>query len=255
MYSEFAWIYDDCMDNVPYDRWAEFLTALLREHGLTGGIVADLGCGTGEMTLRLAAAGYDMIGVDASEEMLEIAREKGYDRECSSILYLHQDLRELELFGTVGAFVSVCDTMNYLLTRDELIRVFRLVNNYLERGGLFVFDMKTARYYRDVLGDRTRTEQLSEGVLIWENAYDEAAGRNEYALTMFLENKDGLYERSEERHVQQAYSVQEVIECLTAAGMEFVAAYSDYTREPADEASERVVFVAKEGFQKNKTYL
>lgn len=255
MYSEFAWIYDSCMDNVPYDRWAEFLIALLREHGLTGSIVADLGCGTGEMTLRLAAAGFDMIGVDSSEEMLEIAREKGYDRECPSILYLHQDLRELELFGTVGAFVSVCDTMNYLLSREELIRVFRLVNNYLERGGLFVFDMKTAGYYREVLGNQTRVEMLPEGTLIWENAYDERSGRNEYALTIYLENGDGLYERSDEQHLQQAYSVEEVTECLAAAGMEFVAAFSDYSREPASEASERVVFVAREGFQEKKTYL
>ncbi len=255
MYSEFAWIYDECMDNVPYEEWVAFLVKRLTENGLTEGIVADLGCGTGETTWRLSDAGYDMIGVDSSEEMLEIAREKEYDRNGMSILYLHQDLREMELFGTVGAFVSVCDTMNYLTTKEDLTKVFRLVNNYLEREGLFVFDMKSTRYYREVLGEHTRVEHLEEGTLIWENSFDSGSGRNEYALTIYLENEDGLYERSEEEHVQQAYSIEEVRHCLEEAGMEFVAVYADYSDEPGTEEAMRLVFVAKEGFQKNKTYV
>ncbi len=255
MYSNFAWIYDACMDNVPYARWADFLISLLKENGLARSIVAELGCGTGEITTRLAQAGFDMIGVDSSEEMLEIAREKSYDRECPSILYLHQDMRALELFGTVGAVISVCDTMNYLLKEEDLIRVFRLVNNYLERGGLFVFDMKTHRYYREVLGDKTRMETLPDGVMVWENSYEETARKNTYVLTMFLQTDGGLYKRSEERHVQQAYSMQTVLRCLKSAGLEFVAAFSDYTAEAASEDAERIVYVAKEGFQENKTYL
>lgn len=255
MYSDFAWIYDECMDNVPYGEWAEFLLKIFSEHGFLEGIVADLGCGTGEMTGRLADAGYDMIGVDSSEEMLEIAREKEYDKEGMPILYLHQDLREMELYGTVGAFVSVCDTMNYLTTKKELTQVFRLVNNYLERDGLFIFDMKSTRYYREVLGEHTRVEQLEDGTLIWENSFEEKTGRNEYALTIYLENEDGLYERSEEEHVQQAYSIEDVKQCLLTAGMEFVTVYADYSDEPGTEEAMRLVFVAKEGFQKNKKYV
>lgn len=127
-YTSFAQVYDLFQDNVPYEEWAAYLTALLKEYGAEDGLVLDLGCGTGSMTQLLAKAGYDMIGADNSEEMLEIAMEKraaaGLD-----ILYLLQDMREFELYGTVRAVVSICDSMNYILDPDDLVQVFRLVNN------------------------------------------------------------------------------------------------------------------------------
>ena len=184
-YTSFAYVYDTFMDNVPYGEWARHIREKLCEHGVTDGIVLDLGCGTGTMTERLAGYGYDMIGVDNSEEMLEIAMEKktesGYD-----ILYLLQDMRGFELYGTVRAVVSVCDSVNYITEPDELEEVFRLVNNYLDPKGIFLFDFNTVHKYRDVIGDSTIAEDRGVCSFIWDNRYYEKEQINEYDLTLFI---------------------------------------------------------------------
>ena len=153
-YTEFAAVYDEFMDNVPYDEWADYLHGLLQKDGIEDGLVLDLGCGTGAMTERMAAFGYDMIGADNSEEMLEIAMEKRLE-SGHDILYLLQDMREFELYGTVRAIYSVCDSVNYITEETDLEEVFRLVNNYLDPGGMFVFDFNTEYKYREILGQQT----------------------------------------------------------------------------------------------------
>ena len=184
-YTSFAYVYDTFMDNVPYGEWARHIREKLCEHGVTDGIVLDLGCGTGTMTERLAGYGYDMIGVDNSEEMLELAMEKktesGYD-----ILYLLQDMRGFELYGTVRAVVSVCDSVNYITEPDELEEVFRLVNNYLDPKGIFLFDFNTVHKYRDVIGDSTIAEDRGVCSFIWDNRYYEKEQINEYDLTLSI---------------------------------------------------------------------
>ena len=184
-YTSFAYVYDTFMDNFPYGEWARHIREKLCEHGVTDGIVLDLGCGTGTMTERLAGYGYDMIGVDNSEEMLELAMEKktesGYD-----ILYLLQDMRGFELYGTVRAVVSVCDSVNYITEPDELEEVFRLVNNYLDPKGIFLFDFNTVHKYRDVIGDSTIAEDRGVCSFIWDNRYYEKEQINEYDLTLFI---------------------------------------------------------------------
>lgn len=184
-YTSFAYVYDTFMDNVPYGEWARHIREKLCEHGVTDGIVLDLGCGTGTMTERLAGYGYDMIGVDNSEEMLELAMEKktesGYD-----ILYLLQDMCGFELYGTVRAVVSVCDSVNYITEPDELEEVFRLVNNYLDPKGIFLFDFNTVHKYRDVIGDSTIAEDRGVCSFIWDNRYYEKEQINEYDLTLFI---------------------------------------------------------------------
>lgn len=184
-YTSFAYVYDTFMDNVPYGEWARHIREKLCEHGVTDGIVLDLGCGTGTMTERLAGYGYDMIGVDNSEEMLELAMEKktesGHD-----ILYLLQDMRGFELYGTVRAVVSVCDSVNYITEPDELEEVFRLVNNYLDPKGIFLFDFNTVHKYRDVIGDSTIAEDRGVCSFIWDNRYYEKEQINEYDLTLFI---------------------------------------------------------------------
>ena len=145
-YSGFAKVYDLFMDNIPYEEWTDYVKELLAEEGIQDGIVLDLGCGTGSVTELLAKAGFDMIGIDNAEEMLEIAMEK---REESGldILYLLQDMREFELYGTVKAVVSICDSMNYILEDEDLLDVFKLVHNYLDNEGIFIFDMNTIYKY------------------------------------------------------------------------------------------------------------
>ena len=202
-YGEFARVYDIFQDNVDYDSWAGYLKDTLREYGISDGLILELGCGTGTMTELLAASGYDMIGVDNSEEMLAEAMQK---RETSGhdILYLLQDMQEFELYGTVRAVISVCDSLNYLTEEQDLEHVFELVNNYLDPGGLFIFDMNTVYKYQEMIGDSTIAENREEGSFIWENTYDEESGINEYALTLFLPDTDGRYEKVEEVHYPRA---------------------------------------------------
>ena len=169
-YTSFAQVYDLFMDNVDYPAWCEYIKSLLKEYGISDGLVLDLGCGTGTVTELLADAGYDMIGVDNSCDMLEIAEEKK-EKSGHDILYLMQDMREFELYGTVRAVVSVCDSVNYILEEEDLLEVFSLVNNYLDPGGMFIFDMNT-RYKYEQMGDCTIAENREESSFIWDNFYD-----------------------------------------------------------------------------------
>lgn len=254
MYESFARVYDTFMDNIPYREWSEYLTGLLGQYGVESGLVLELGCGTGSMTRLLARAGYDMIGVDNSMDMLEIAMEK-QEGEESSILYLLQDMREFELYGTVSAVVSVCDSMNYITDEKDLLQVFRLVSNYLDPGGIFIFDLNTVYKYRELLGEATIAENREEGSFIWENSFDEESGINEYDLTLYIrEPEGGLYERYEETHYQRAYDLETVKELIGQAGLKLEAVYDAFTREAPGPESERVYIVAREVRHTGKWY-
>ena len=203
-YTSFAEVYDTFMDNVPYEEWAEYLAELLREYDIEDGLVLDLGCGTGSLTEILATKGYDMIGADGSAEMLEIAMEKkaqsGHD-----ILYLLQDMREFELYGTVRAVGSVCDCVNYITGEKELEQVFHLVNNYLDPEGIFIFDFNTEYKYKEILGEQTIAEDREDCSFIWDNYYYEDESMNEYELTLFIKEQDSnLYRKYQEMHYQKA---------------------------------------------------
>ena len=244
-YGEFARVYDLFMDNIDYEKWADYIQKHLEEQGIRDGLVLELGCGTGTMTGLLAQKGYDMIGVDNSEEMLAEAMEKKMESD-QDILYLLQDMQEFELYGTVRAVVSVCDSLNYLTEKEDLLQVFRLVNNYLDPGGVFLFDMNTIHKYRDILGDTTIAENRDEGSFIWDNTFDEENSLNYYELAMFLPREDGLYEKCEELHCQKAYAESEIKDLIKEAGMELLAVYDAYTMNPATEESERLFFIAGE---------
>ena len=242
-YTGFASVYDLFMDNIPYKDWCAYVTGLLKEHGISDGLLLDLGCGTGKLTRLLAAEGYDMIGVDLSEEMLEIALEHEME-DPKQILYLQQDMREFELYGTVRAIVSICDSMNYLEDYEDLVQVLRLANNYLDPKGIFIFDMNTVYKYREQLGEQTIAENREESSFIWENYFDEESSINEYALTLFVKQENGLFARFEEFHYQRAYELQRVAVLLEQAGLTLKAVCAERTTDPADENCERAYFVA-----------
>ena len=261
-YTGFAEVYDLFMDNVPYQEWSRYLIGLLKEHQVSEGLVLELGCGTGRITRLLSQAGYDMIGVDSSEEMLQIARQTQWNQtegegadvgqDQPDILYLLQDMREFELYGTVKAVVCVCDSLNYILEEEELLTVFRLVNNYLDPGGVFIFDMNTLYKYREILGENTICENRKEGSFIWENFYDEETQTNQYDLTLFIRESHDLYRKYEETHVQRGYELHKVQELLEEAGMEFVVGYDAFTREPVRADSERMYVIAREHGKQQK---
>ncbi|MCM1048674.1 MAG: class I SAM-dependent methyltransferase [Clostridiales bacterium] len=263
-YTDFAEVYDIFMDETPYGEWCEFIVSLLQKYGVdntqdsaaSGALkqerntILDLGCGTGALTELLAAKGYDMIGIDNSQEMLQIAMEKkqrsGYD-----ILYLQQDMREFELYGTVGAVISVCDSINYILDENELLAVFRLVDNYLYPRGLFIFDFNTVYKYEVVIGDATIAENRENCSFIWENYYHQEEEINEYDLTFFVKNdKDNCFKKFSETHYQRGYTLKQMKALVEKSGMEFVDALDADTHKEVTTESERIYVIAREQHKK-----
>ena len=144
IYGGFASVYDEFMDNIPYDAWYEYLHGLLKEYGISDGIVVDIACGTGEITRRLSQDGYDMIGIDISKDMLNIARQK-----CDpDVLLLCQDMRQMDLYGTAKAMVCLCDGMNYLCRKEDLLQALQRVRLFMDHGGIFIFDMSKCSNFK-----------------------------------------------------------------------------------------------------------
>ncbi len=249
MYDEFAYVYDELMDNVPYHIWADMLHSLIMKYGISKpcgfegsadkdlsseqeklrserDLVLDLACGTGTLTELMYQKGYDMIGVDISGDMLNAAMEKR-DRSGSDILYLNQDMRQLDLFSTVGTIYCLCDSINYLLSDEDIGKVFSLCENFLYPGGLFIFDFNTVHKYEDVIGDRTIAENREDVSFIWENYYYPDEHINEYDLTIFTESPErtGYYRKVTETHLQKGYLLSEIEGFLENAGLELVTAF------------------------------
>ena len=241
-YTSFAQVYDLFMDNVPYEEWCAFLCKILAQHGITDGPVLDLGCGTGKMTRLMSEQGYDMTGIDNAAEMLQIAAMEPGE---VPILYLLQDMQDLELDGCVRAVYSVCDCVNYVLDEEELQQAFSRVHEYLEEDGVFIFDVNTSYKYTKLLAENTFAESRDEGSFIWDNYYDEEERINEYDLTLFIPEGDELYRRYTETHYQRNYETATLLKLLKNAGFTDICVYDDYTDAPLCETSERAVFVAK----------
>lgn len=244
-YNNFAKVYDTFMADVPYDKWTEYILNIFEKHSLpkTTGILCELGCGTGNMTTRLSDKGFDMIGIDISEDMLIEARNKS----DSSILYLEQDMTEFELYGTVDGIVSFCDSINYITEEDELLQLFKLVNNYLDIKGLFVFDINTIYKFQNVLSDNCFCQTTDDSAYTWENYYDDKSNINEFYTNFFIkENNSEKYNRYEEYHYEKGYSIEKIKELIEKSGLEFVACYNELSFNPPKADSERIFFVARE---------
>lgn len=265
-YTGFAEVYDIFMDETPYSEWAQRIRRMIEKYGVSlpcteetdcpdqsegdrtllseKNLVVDLGCGTGNMTRILSSYGYDMIGVDSSEEMLSAAMEK--EGENSSILYLLQDMRELELYSTVGTVVSVCDSLNYLLDEEDLLETFKKVNLFLFPKGIFIFDFNTVYKYETVIGDTTIAENRENCSFIWENFYHKKEKINEYDLTLYVERENGNYERLEETHYQRGYTLSQMKRIAEKAGMEWILAVDADTDGKVTDKTERILAVTRE---------
>lgn len=248
-YTNFAQVYDLFMDDIPYTKWCDYIISILQEYQISNGLLLDLGCGTGTLTEALAKRGYDMIGIDASSDMLEIAAKKHHASK-SNTLYLLQDMRKFELYGTVRAVISICDSINYILTIEDLIHTFSLINNYLDPNGIFLFDLNTEYKYHTLLAENTIAEHRKEGSFVWENYYDPDTRQNEYDLTLFIHEKENLFRRYTETHYQRSYSLEEIQAALTKAGLIFIAAYDAFTKNPVRQDSERICLIARESGKK-----
>lgn len=244
-YESFASVYDLFMSDVDYDKWVEYIERLWKKFNIKPELVCELGCGTGNISLRLSKKGFDIIGIDNSEDMLSEAKQKA-ENEKLDVLFLLQDMREFELFGTVNCILCLCDSLNYITEEEDVLTVFELVNNYLHPNGLFIFDLNTEYKFKNIYGENTFSEITDDAAYIWENYYDEEEQINEYYLNFFVKNHDGSYNRTEEEHYERAYKLDKIISLIEQSGMKFEAAYDAFTFEPVSNESERIYVVARE---------
>lgn len=243
-YEVLAAVYDKLNSEIDYSAWADFIEKIFNQNEAhRTSSVADLGCGTGSMTLELASRGYDMIGIDNSPDMLAVARQR--DNTNGKILWLEQELSSFELYGTVDAAVSCLDCVNHITKPSDVRSFFKWVHNYLEPDGLFLFDVNTPKKFRDVYGD---TDYILEGdgaFCGWQNHYSPSSGICTFYLTVFSECADGRYERSDGVQREKCYSSRQIGKMLSDTGFEVIGVYAGYGFETPDSDSERWYYVAR----------
>lgn len=251
-YRALAHVYDLLNAEIDYRAWADFFEECFRRYlSARPELVLDLACGTGRMTLELASRGYDMIGVDGSAEMLSEAYARNNGR--FPILFSEQDMRAFELYGTVGAVTCCLDSVNYLLGEKDLAACFACVHNYLDPGGLFLFDMNTPYRFREVYGENAyilEDERTVDGQALpfycgWQNHFDPETGICDFDLSLFEELPDGSYCRSDEHQQERCYALPEIQKALSDAGLTLLGVWSDTAFSPADDACERWYFCAR----------
>ena len=243
LYEALAPFYAEMNGDVPYARMAKYVQKCFFDH-FDGEVkdVLDLGCGSGNMTFPLLSLGYSMIGVDASESMLAEARDSARGDE---VLWLCQDMRSFELYGTVEGVVSSLDCVNHLLKREDVLSCFSLVHNYLVPNGIFVFDINSPYKFREVYGNNCYVLESENAFCAWQNFFNERTGRCHFAVDLFEENADGLYNRQSADREEQMYSVRQIRSMLEKTGFTLISVTDDYTDLAPVETTERLTFVAR----------
>ena len=245
IYDFLAPYYDAINSDIDYSKWADFIEKIFyKECNARPELVLDLGCGTGKMTIELAKRGYDMTGVDYSPEMLDIARNEA-EKIGKDILWLCQDMREFELYGTVDAVVSCLDCINHLEEEADLIECFKLVHNYLIPDDIFIFDVNGRFKFENIYADNTYAMEEEGSMCVWENFYDADSKICDFYITLFKECSDGRYERYDETQSERMYTLQELKSVLKKCNLDFLGAYGDFEFSQGTDECERIYIVAK----------
>ena len=244
-YGDFAYYYDMLTENVDYDKRCEYICGLLAENGVSEGILLDLACGTGTLSLMLSEKGYDVIGVDGSEEMLTQAQEKKMETGAD-VIFLCQRMEELDLFGTINAAVSTLDSINHVTDVNTVKEIFRRVSLFMEDKGIFVFDVNTPYKHREVLGDNTFIYDLDEVYCVWQNSTDENLVTT-ISLDLFEKDEDDeeTYYRYSEEFSERAYDLDDIKSWLEECKFEVMAVYEEMTKESVKADTQRAVFVVR----------
>lgn len=244
MYARFSEIYDQLTHDIPYVKWADYLQSAFLKFNQNPKLVLELGCGTGSMAIELAKRGYEMIALDVSSDMLGVAYEKAKNNN-TDILFLNQDMRKFELYGTVDAVICLLDSLNYMSSIKDIEKVFRLVHNYLNPKGLFIFDLNSPYKLSEVLGNETFYELNEDNAWIWVNTYNNKKRSTRFDLTFFVRNEDGLYERFEETHIERAFESEEITQTLIKCGLTPLAEYGELKFKRPNKNEERIFYIAQ----------
>ncbi len=243
-YSAFSSVYDLLTQNVNYPQRAAYIADLLALGGIKGGILLDLACGTGVMSIEMAKRGYEVIGVDAAGEMLSVAMNNAYEAG-QNILFLCQPMQELDLYGTINACICTLDSINHLTAPQDVQAAFDRVSLFTEPGGVFVFDVNTPYKHRKVLANNTFVYDVEGAYCVWQNTLDEETDTVQIDLDIFEEIEPGVYERAQESFCERAYSVESLKDMLQKAKFEVLAVYGELTTKSPDNETERVFITAR----------
>ncbi|ULL17700.1 class I SAM-dependent methyltransferase [Paenibacillus sp. H1-7] len=256
-YELFAYHYDRLMEDMPYAEWLDFLNQCWVKYGQPQ-TVADLGCGTGNIALPLAQQGYEVFGIDLSEDMLAVAQQKAYEAQREQpfqgrgeVTWLQQDMRDWSLMQPVDAVISLCDCMNYLLEEEDVAQAIRQAYAGLKEGGLFVFDVHTRHQLESYAEEQPFFLNEDDIAYIWTSDYDSERCEIEHALTIFVKDEasshgaDECFRRVEELHSQRAYPLEWLKQELQEAGFREVDVYADFMWKSVAEETERAFFVAR----------
>lgn len=247
-YGAFAEVYDQLTGNIDYPARARYFDRILQSYPLPGNILLDLACGTGSLSAAFSRLGYDVIGVDASCEMLSIAAEKKA-RQNLDIIFLQQEMESLDLYGTVDAVVCVLDSLNHLTDQNALLRALRRVALFLHPDGVFVFDVNTPYKHRHLLAEQTYVYDTGDVYCVWQNEGD-ATDPDLVRISLDVFVGDGYaYTRFEESFCERAYSEQTLRTLCQEAGLTVEAVYGEDSTDPPAEHEERWIFVAKKANQ------
>ncbi|MBQ2693938.1 MAG: class I SAM-dependent methyltransferase [Clostridia bacterium] len=242
-YDNFSDFYDLLTDNVEYEKRADYFCRLLSMCGIKSGILLDLGCGTGSMSVKMAERGFDVIGVDSSVGMLNAARQKAYENGAE-ILLLNQNMQEIDLYGTVDCAICVLDGINHLEGEADVKRTFEKVSLFMNKGGAFAFDVNTIHKHKNILADNVFVYEPDDLFCVWQNNYNPDDNSVDISLD-FFEEDGGVYYRSCESFTEQAYELDVIKLWLEKAGFEVVGIFDDLTTDPVNPETERAVFLAK----------
>lgn len=246
-YGDFAYYYDMLTENVDYESRCEYICNLLAENGVGKGILLDLACGTGTMSMLLSDKGYDVIGVDASEDMLSVAQEKKME-SGKDIMFLCQRMEELDLFGTINAAVCTLDSINHITDEKTVKKVFSKVSLFMEDKGLFLFDVNTPYKHREILGDNTFIYDMDDVYCVWQNSTDKDTLLTEVSLDIFekdTEEEDDVYYRYSEEFSEKGYELSEIEKWLTENKFEVLGVFEEMTKKAVSGNTQRAVFLAR----------
>ncbi len=244
-YSNFAFIYDDLMNDVDYDGWVKYIEDIIKDENLKVQNILELACGTGNMTIPLTKKNYDIAAIDISDEMLSVAREKA-EKEGVELVLLQQDLAEFDFeIDNLDCILCACDGFNYITYDDDLQRVFNKSYELLKHEGVLIFDISSYYKLANVLGNNMYGENREDVAYMWQNYFDEEENLVEMELSFFIKDENGKFDRFKEVHQQRAYTEDEIIEMLNEAGFEYIKTYGDFKFEAPNEETERIFFVCK----------
>ncbi len=243
MYENFAYIYDKLINDVNYMAWSDYIERIFLWLDTKPKLILDLGCGTGSFCIEMSKRGYQMIGVDLSADMLACARNKSLLSNVD-VLFLNQDIVDFELYGTVDAIVCLLDSINYITNKHDLKKLFKLVQNYLNPGGIFIFDINSQYKFERILGDNVFYEIDDEVSYIWRNSYNKRNKICEFDLTFFVKEEE-LYRKFDEIHYERCYSSDELEKIIVNVGLDVVGIFDDLKMEKPKKSSKRIFFVCK----------